>query len=93
MYKVAPGRDCMQPIAGCLLLNPGNTMVLMADCNKQLGRFYLPFDGGVHHLAFPQPRVSITSSQLSLSPAEPVLLKIDFYPSEFEEKGKTFSFQ
>lgn len=93
MYKVAADPHYTQLTAGCLVLNPGNTRVLMADWNRQLGRFYLPFDGGVHLLAFPQPRNSIRFSQLSLSAAGPVLLKIDFYPSEFEEKGKTFAFQ
>lgn len=92
-YKVAPDPHCVRVTAGCLGLNPGNTVVLTADWNEQLERFYLPFGGGVHLLAFPQPRGSIRSSQLSLSATGPALLKIDFYPSELDEKGKTFAFQ
>lgn len=81
------------PYSWCSCTKSGSTMVFMADWNKQLGRFYLPFDGEVHLLAFPQPRGSIRSSQLALSAAQPILLKIDFYPPEFEKKGKTFAFQ
>lgn len=45
------------------------------------------------YIFFPQFKAYIRSSQLSLSAPVSVLLKIDFYPSEFDEKGKTFAFQ